>query len=129
MRRFHWTEAQLKRTFQSKDTPTGGLMLPTERKPPASDIPEPLRQDRAEHLLDSHEAAAMLKVHPRTLQRLAQRGENLPSYILSTAICAVSQGRNLENTRILSIWKSHAKEEEQERRRLGVSVLRGCVSR
>ena len=50
-------------------------MLPTERKPPASEIPEPLRQDSAERLLDSHEAAAMLKVHPRTLQRLAQRGE------------------------------------------------------
>jgi excisionase family DNA binding protein len=28
-----------------------------------------------EPLLDSHQAAAMLKVHPRTLQRLVQRGK------------------------------------------------------
>ncbi|MGB9433246.1 MAG: helix-turn-helix domain-containing protein [Candidatus Acidiferrum sp.] len=28
-----------------------------------------------EHLLDSEEAAAMLKIHPKTLQKLARRGE------------------------------------------------------
>jgi len=50
-------------------------MLPTERKPPASVLPELPTTARAEQLLDSHEAAALLKVHPRTLQRLAQRGE------------------------------------------------------
>lgn len=43
------------------------------KKPPVSvglNIPH-----ITERLLDSHEAAALLKVHPRTLQRLAQRGE------------------------------------------------------
>ncbi len=47
-----------------------------EKKPPAS-VGTPdgrLRIDR-EPLLDSHQAAAMLKVHPRTLQRLVHRGE------------------------------------------------------
>jgi excisionase family DNA binding protein len=28
-----------------------------------------------EHLLDSEEAAAMLKIHPKTLQKLARSGE------------------------------------------------------
>ena len=47
-----------------------------EKKPPASaGTPDGhLRIDR-EPLLDSHQAAAMLKVHPRTLQRLVHRGE------------------------------------------------------
>lgn len=47
-----------------------------EKKPPGS-TQSPVRHpsiDR-EPLLDSHEAAAILKVHPRTLQRLVQRGE------------------------------------------------------
>jgi excisionase family DNA binding protein len=50
-------------------------MLPPEKKPPASVVPETPVTTRTEQLLDSHEAAALLKVHPRTLQRLAQRGE------------------------------------------------------
>ena len=45
-----------------------------EKKPPASvGIPNS-RIDR-EPLLDSYQAAAILKVHPRTLQRLVHRGE------------------------------------------------------
>lgn len=45
-----------------------------EKKPPINvGIPNG-RIDR-EPLLDSHQAAAMLKVHPRTLQRLVHRGE------------------------------------------------------
>jgi excisionase family DNA binding protein len=50
-------------------------MLPPHKKPPASVALETLPSTRTEQLLDSHEAAALLKVHPRTLQRLAQRGE------------------------------------------------------
>jgi excisionase family DNA binding protein len=40
-----------------------------ERKPPEREIfvPEPL--------LDSWEAAAMMKVHPKTLQKLARQGQ------------------------------------------------------
>jgi len=45
-------------------------------QPPVSDaqksrLPQALRQP----LLDSSEAAAMLKIHPRTLQRLIHRGK------------------------------------------------------
>ena len=48
-------------------------MLESVRKPPASvGLNDPRSTER---LLDSHEAAALLGVHPRTLQRLAQRGE------------------------------------------------------
>ena len=65
----------MKRTFQQEAHLLEGNMLPLERKPPAREISDSSRQDGTEHLLDSHEAAAMLKVHPRTLQRLAQRGE------------------------------------------------------
>jgi excisionase family DNA binding protein len=34
-------------------------------------LPKPMSRER---LLDSHEAAEMLRVHPRTLQRLAHQG-------------------------------------------------------
>ena len=46
------------------------------RKPPMSTGLSDSRQrtDR-EPLLDSHQAAAILKVHPRTLQRLVHRGK------------------------------------------------------
>ncbi len=48
-------------------------MLEAVPKPPMSaGVQGPYATER---LLDSHEAAALLKVHPRTLQRLAQRGE------------------------------------------------------
>ena len=49
-------------------------MLEAVRKPPAS-VGTHLSNHPTERLLDSHEAAALLKVHPRTLQRLAQRGQ------------------------------------------------------
>ena len=34
-----------------------------------------VREDEFEPLLDSEEAAALLKIHPRTLQKLARQGE------------------------------------------------------
>jgi len=46
-----------------------------EKKPPASAGVDGRSQIDREPLLDSHQAAAMLKVHPRTLQRLVHRGE------------------------------------------------------
>jgi len=47
-----------------------------EKKPPlsASVADGRSRMDR-EPLLDSQQAAAILKIHPRTLQRLVHRGE------------------------------------------------------
>ena len=45
-----------------------------EKKPPASVGGPNGRIDR-EPLLDSNQAAAILRVHPRTLQRLVHRGE------------------------------------------------------
>jgi excisionase family DNA binding protein len=45
-----------------------------EKKPPAS-VNMPNGRVEREPLLDSHQAAAILKVHPRTLQRLVHRGE------------------------------------------------------
>ncbi len=39
-------------------------------------VPAPaVREDEFEPLLDSEEAAALLKIHPRTLQKLARQGE------------------------------------------------------
>lgn len=49
-------------------------MLESVPKPPVS-VGVQVSSHSTERLLDSHEAAALLKVHPRTLQRLAQRGE------------------------------------------------------
>jgi excisionase family DNA binding protein len=47
-----------------------------EKKPPASAVaPDPRLKIDREPLLDSHQAAAILNVHPRTLQRLVHRGE------------------------------------------------------
>lgn len=37
--------------------------------------PSALREDGFEPLLDSEEAAALLKIHPKTLQKLARNGE------------------------------------------------------
>jgi excisionase family DNA binding protein len=53
-----------------------GVTMFDEKKPPASAgaLDGRPRIDR-EPLLDSHQAAAILKVHPRTLQRLVHRGE------------------------------------------------------
>lgn len=47
-----------------------------ERKPPVSaGAPDGRPRIDREPLLDSRQAAAILKVHPRTLQRLVHRGE------------------------------------------------------
>lgn len=47
-----------------------------EKKPPASERLLPiLERPGVEPLLDSHAAAALLGVHPRTLQRMVLRGE------------------------------------------------------
>lgn len=35
----------------------------------------PVQEDGFEPLLDSEEAAALLKIHPKTLQKLARQGE------------------------------------------------------
>ena len=48
-----------------------------EKKPPASERLLPiLGRAGVEALLDSHAAAALLGVHPRTLQRMVIRGQN-----------------------------------------------------
>lgn len=48
-----------------------------EKKPPASvgGVPNGYPRIDREPLLNSYQAAAILKVHPRTLQRLVHRGE------------------------------------------------------
>ena len=47
-----------------------------QKKPPASERNLPiLGRPGVEPLLDSHKAAALLDVHPRTLQRKVLRGE------------------------------------------------------
>lgn len=50
--------------------------MPEDRQPPES-APggNRLPQSVKEPLLDSNQAAAILKVHPRTLQRLVHRGK------------------------------------------------------
>jgi excisionase family DNA binding protein len=52
------------------------VSMSDERKPPTSErnLPTPGRSG-IEPLLDSHKAAAMLDVHPRTLQRMVLRGQ------------------------------------------------------
>ena len=42
-----------------------------ESRPGGNRLPQSIK----EALLDSHQAAAILKVHPRTLQRLVHRGK------------------------------------------------------
>ena len=48
-----------------------------KRKNPESELPRPplVSEEEFEPLLDSEEAAALLKIHPKTLQKLARRGE------------------------------------------------------
>lgn len=47
-----------------------------DRKPVSRALPVTVIAGKeVELLLDSHEAAAVLGVHPRTLQRMAQRGQ------------------------------------------------------
>lgn len=50
--------------------------MPDEKKPPEGTFRENrLPKNIKEPLLDSRQAAAILKVHPRTVQRLVHRGE------------------------------------------------------
>lgn len=50
--------------------------MPDDRQPPDSGPSgDRLPQLVKEPLLDSHQAAAILRVHPRTLQRLVHRGK------------------------------------------------------
>lgn len=50
--------------------------MPDDKQPPYSGSDEDvLSKPVNEPLLDSHQAAAILKVHPRTLQRLVHRGK------------------------------------------------------
>jgi excisionase family DNA binding protein len=50
--------------------------MPDDKQPPQRGSEgDRLPKSVKEPLLDSHEAAAMLKVHPRTLQRLVHRGQ------------------------------------------------------
>lgn len=53
-----------------------GAIMSDGKKPPARvGMPNGQPQINREPLLDSYQAAAILKVHPRTLQRLVHRGE------------------------------------------------------
>ena len=50
--------------------------MPDDKQPPDSGSDgDGLPKSVKEPLLDSHQAAAILKVHPRTLQRLVHRGK------------------------------------------------------
>lgn len=50
--------------------------MPDEKQPPEGEYRRNhLPTDLKEPLLDSRQAAAILKVHPRTVQRLVHRGE------------------------------------------------------
>jgi excisionase family DNA binding protein len=50
--------------------------MPEDKQPPEGELTgSRLPQSVKEPLLDSHQAAAILKVHPRTLQRLVHRGQ------------------------------------------------------
>ena len=47
------------------------------QKESVKDLPRPpvVSHEEFEPLLDSEEAAALLKIHPKTLQKMARRGE------------------------------------------------------
>lgn len=50
--------------------------MPDQKRPSQSETNgNPLPGNLKEPLLDSRQAATMLKIHPRTLQRLVHRGE------------------------------------------------------
>jgi excisionase family DNA binding protein len=69
----HWTSSV---TMLQLDSTQWRSDMSGENKPPASDYSLPiLGRPGIEPLLDSHKAAALLGVHPRTLQRMVHRGE------------------------------------------------------
>lgn len=49
--------------------------MPDQKRPSQSETGPLFSGNLKEPLLDSRQAAAMLKIHPRTLQRLVHRGE------------------------------------------------------
>jgi len=50
--------------------------MPDQKRPPQREVNgDRLPGNFQEPLLDSRQAAAILKIHPRTLQRLVHRGE------------------------------------------------------
>jgi excisionase family DNA binding protein len=61
---------------QSSDGRTGGGKALAIKKPPGSvDSTFPGIERCMERMLDSYEAAAILRIHPKTLQRMARNGE------------------------------------------------------
>ncbi len=61
---------------QASDGRTGGGKALEMKKPPGSaDSTFPGSERRIERMLDSCEAAAILRIHPKTLQRMARNGE------------------------------------------------------
>jgi excisionase family DNA binding protein len=61
---------------QASDGRTRGEMALEMKKPPVSvDSTMPGIERRTERMLDSYEAAAILRIHPKTLQRMARNGE------------------------------------------------------
>jgi excisionase family DNA binding protein len=55
-----------------RSTNHNGNQRCSEIRPEPSQI---VHEDEFEPLLDSEEAAALLKIHPKTLQKLARKGE------------------------------------------------------
>jgi len=53
--------------------------------PPAPEAPSP----PFERLLDSDEAASLLKIHPKTLQRMARRGQVTAIHVASFGASAL----------------------------------------
>jgi excisionase family DNA binding protein len=50
--------------------------MPDEKRPPQSEVhSNRFPSNLKEPLLDSRQAAAILRIHPRTLQRLVHRGQ------------------------------------------------------
>ncbi len=61
---------------QTSDGGTRGGNALEMKKPPVSvDNTVPGAERRIERMLDSYEAAAILRIHPKTLQRMARNGE------------------------------------------------------
>ena len=61
---------------QTRDGRTRGGEALEMKKPPGSvDSTIPGIERRIERMLDSYEAAAILRIHPKTLQRMARNGE------------------------------------------------------
>ena len=61
---------------QTSDGRTRGGNALEMKKPPGSvDGTVPGVERRIERMLDSYEAAAILRIHPKTLQRMARNGE------------------------------------------------------